>query len=78
MLRHVDELKYAYGGEAASRKLALLDALERQRLPRASAVERVHEFLCYLRAYPDSQAVLTVAETMLGRFDRRADFRRHR
>ena len=78
LIRRIDELKFVYGGDAAARKLALLDALERRRLPRASAVERVHEFLCYLRAYPDNAAVLDVAETMLGRFDRRADFRRHR
>jgi hypothetical protein len=77
-IRRIDSLKYVYGGDAADQKLALLDAIDRRRLPHARAVERIHEFLCYLRAYPDNAAVLDVAESMLGRFDRRADFRRHR
>lgn len=39
---------------------------------------RLHEFLCFLRAYPDNQAVLDGAERMLAHFDRRADLRRNR
>ncbi len=77
-LRLVDALKYTYGGDAAARKLALLEALEGRSLPSAPAVERVHEFLCYLRAYPDTQAVLDAAERMLARFGRRPDLRRFR
>ena len=65
VLQGIDDLKRAYGGDTAARKLALLDALERRRLPSARAVERLHESLCVLRAYPDSQAVLDAAERML-------------
>jgi hypothetical protein len=77
-VRHVDQLKYTYGGDAAARKLALLGALEHRTLPSARAVERAHEFLCYLRAYPDNAAVLDAAERMLARFGRRPDLRRSR
>ena len=78
LLRQIGELKNAYGGDAASRKLELLGALNRQALRSPGAVLRLHEFLCFLRAYPDDQAVLEQAERMLARFERRADVRRFR
>ena len=77
-LQRIDELKNAYGGDAAARKLAALSELEGQRLRRAAAVLRLHEFLCFLRAYPDNRAVLDAAERMLARFERRPDLRRFR
>jgi hypothetical protein len=78
LLRQIGELKNAYGGDAASRKLEVLGALNKQALRGPGAVLRLHEFLCFLRAYPDSQAVLEQAERMLARFERRADLRRFR
>ena len=78
LLQQIRALKNAYGGEAAGRKLALLDALDRHSLRSPGAVLRLHEWLCFLRAYPDNQAVLDLAEAMLGHIDQRADFRRHR
>ena len=78
LLRQIDALKNAYGGDAASRKLELLRTLEKQPLRTSAAVLRLHEFLCFLRAYPDSQAVLDRTERLLARFERRADLRRFR
>jgi hypothetical protein len=78
LVRRMEDGKYAYGGDAGNRRLALLQALERRQLPSARAVERLHEFLCYLRAYPDNAAVLQRAERVLAGFSRRADLRRHR
>ena len=78
LLRQIDELKNAYGGDAAGRKLDLLDALEGSRSGAPGAVLRLHEFLCFLRAYPDNEAVLDEVERMLARFERRADLRRYR
>jgi hypothetical protein len=78
LLTRIDDLKSAYGGDAAARKLELLGALERRTLRSARAVEGLHEFLCCLRAYPDNRAVLDQAERMLAGFERRADVRRHR
>jgi hypothetical protein len=40
-------------------------------------VERLHEVLCFLRAYPDDARVAGQAERMLRRFARRADLRVH-
>ena len=39
---------------------------------------RLHEALCFLRAYPDDARVLAQTERMLGNFHRRSDLRRHR
>jgi hypothetical protein len=78
LVRRIDDEKFAYGGDAGSRKLALLRALERRQLRGARAVKSLHEFLCYLRAYPDNAAVLARTERLLAAFSRRADLRRHR
>jgi len=77
-LEELDALKLAYGGDAEGRKLAVLSALDRLSLRSAAAVVRLHEFLCFLRAYPDSPAVFDRVQQMLGGFERRADLRRHR
>lgn len=76
-LAALERLKAEFGGGAATRKLAVLRALERARLASARAVLGLHEALCFLRAYPDDAAVLAQVERMLARFDRRADLRRH-
>ena len=78
LLRQMDELKYDCGGVAAVRKLDLIEALDARALESPAAVLRLHEFLCFVRAYPDNQAVLDRAERMLVAFERRADLRRHR
>jgi hypothetical protein len=65
-------------GRCADEKLALLKRLARVQLSTAGQVRRLHELLCFLRAYPDDARVLAQVEAMLDRFDRRADLRRHR
>jgi hypothetical protein len=66
--------RYGYADE----KLALLKRLAHAQLSTAAQVRRLHELLCFLRAYPDDARVLSRVEAMLERFDRRADLRRHR
>jgi hypothetical protein len=77
VLRQLEKLKNVYGGDAAVRKLELLSKLT-ARLDKADEVGRLHEFLCFLHAYPDSGPVLKQVEHMLARFARRGDLRRHR
>jgi len=67
-----------FGPEAARAKLELLGRLERAALPSAAAVSRLHETLCFLRAYPDDAELLALVERMLAGFARRRDLRRHR
>ncbi len=69
-------LEFAAG--AADTKLALLKQLARSRLGSARAVLRLHEALCFIRAYPDNAAVLAQVQAMLAGFARRADLHAHR
>jgi hypothetical protein len=71
-------MKGESGPDAAAARLACLLELERAVLRRASDVERLHETLCWLRAYPDDARLLARVERMLERFDRRRDLKRHR
>lgn len=73
VIRHAD-----YGAGTAETKLALLAGLEQGELTRAPSVLRLHEVLCFLRAYPDSPQLLRQVERMLAAFHRRRDLRRHR
>jgi len=77
-LAALEAVKAEYAPGAAGRKRALLDALEGARLATARQVLRLHETLCFLRAYPDDPAVLARVEGLLARFERRADLQRHR
>jgi len=76
-LRGLERIAREYGAGLAAQKLALLVRLEGARLARAGDVLRLHETLCFLRAYPDDRAVLDRVERMLADFARRADLRRH-
>jgi hypothetical protein len=62
----------------AARKLVLMEALSRTRLPSARQVLRLHESLCFLAAYPDDRHVHGRAWSMLRAFSRRPDLRTHR
>jgi hypothetical protein len=77
-LTALERRKDRYDAASARAKCALLRRLRRARLPRAEQVRRLHEVLCFLRAYPDDAAVLREVEAMLAAFGRRADLRAHR
>ena len=77
-LATLERLRLAYGPEAALAKLESLRALRRRRLPSARAVARLHEALCFLRAYPDDAAILALVQAMLERFAARPDLRAQR
>jgi hypothetical protein len=78
LLKRLEGLKDAYGNDARALKLELLRQLDRRRLATARQVHRLHEVLCFLRAYPDDRALLAQVEQMLAGFAARADLRRHR
>ena len=75
-LRSLERIHRQYGPGLAERKVALLRRLARARLVSAGSVRRFHEVLCFLRAYPDSPALLESVEAMLTRFASRSDLRR--
>ena len=78
LLRRLEALRDAYGADAGASKLAILETLSASRLSTSSQVLRLHECLCFLRAYPDDRRVLGQVEGMLAAFARRPDLRRHR
>jgi hypothetical protein len=77
-LTSLERMKLRYGAGIATRRLRLLRRLDRARLKSAAAVQRLHELLCFLRAYPDDAAVDAQVARMLARFAQRADLRAHR
>ena len=74
----LERIKDRYGAQSAESKLALLRRLARAKLRSAGAVLRLHEVLCFLRAYPDDARVLAQVERMLAGFAKRADLGRAR
>src|SRR5512133_4400976 len=77
-LRALERCKDQYGAGCAEAKLVLLGRLARADLRSARAVKRLHEVLCFLRAYPDEARLLALVERMLARFERRPDLARAR
>ncbi|MHC4844845.1 MAG: hypothetical protein ACYTCU_01650 [Planctomycetota bacterium] len=75
LLSELEGLKDRFGGVVSATKLALLSGLRRARFSRADDVLRLHELLCFMRAYADDAAVLERVERMLDAFDRRSDLR---
>jgi len=76
-LRRLEQLKHRFGEEAVAARLALMRELDRGDLRTAAQVRRLHEVLCFLRAYPGDARVAARAARMLDRFDRRQDLVRH-
>src|SRR5204863_125075 len=56
------------GAEARPEKLRLLARLATVQIARAPTLERLHESLCFVRAYPDDAAVQDAAERALREF----------
>src|SRR5688572_14608219 len=75
-LRELERVQGEFGAGTAERKLELLRKLERARLGSARAVHRLHEALCFLRAYPDDARILAEVERQLAGFDERPDLMR--
>ncbi len=78
LLRRLERQTAVYEGDVASRKRELIAELAKRRMPDADSTLRLHECLCFLRAYPDDAATLSIVERTLARFARRPDVRKHR
>ena len=75
-LEQLELLREVFGVRAVSEKLTLLASLEHKSLSRSSEVERLHEMLCFMRAWPDSPKLLATVNRMLRNFDAREDLQR--
>ncbi len=77
-LERLERSRAGFGDGSEALKLALLGPLEHGSLATAAQVLRLHDVLCFLRAYPDGPLLLAAVERMLARFPGRRDLRRHR
>src|SRR6185503_326244 len=71
MLDQLNELKTAFGPQAARKTQALLERLSQQKFRDTDSLVRYHELLLFVRAYPHNAAVLRAAESELSRFAER-------
>ena len=74
----LERLRLQFGPQAAGHKQTVLRRLGAADMPSAAALARLHELLCFLRAYPDNAALLRVTCALLQGFERRRDLRRYR
>ena len=72
-LERLESLREALDASASREKLQLLRELEHRSLGRAADVERLHEVLCFSRAWPDNPKLLTTVHRMLRNFSARPD-----
>jgi hypothetical protein len=77
-LATLERYKDRFGAGAAETKLVLLARLDGTRFRTPRQVERLHEALCFMRAYPGDAVVLAAVEHILERFSNRTDLRRFR
>ncbi len=77
-LKQLEQVKDTYEGNAATKKLRLLQELQKARLSHTKEVYRLHEVLCFLHAYPDSREILEQVKIMLDTFANRRDLHDHR
>ena len=61
-------LQRLYDADTTHRKRVLLQMLEKTSLRTAPEVVRLHDLLCFLRAYPDNKSILSLVERMLADF----------
>ncbi|HUX32503.1 MAG TPA: hypothetical protein VMV51_01420 [Gemmatimonadaceae bacterium] len=68
--RRLHAIRADFGAAAGVEKAALIERLTHQPPTRRAAVVRLHDDLLFLRAFPDSPAVLRAAARALAGFDR--------
>ena len=67
-IRRLGEIRNRYGGAATGEKLDLLIRIPGLSLRSARDLISLHQSLCFLRAFPDSEEIHTSAVTILGDF----------
>jgi len=76
-LQQLQRLQHARDSGSSGDKLRLLRALHQGSLRNPDEIIRLHDLLCFMRAYPDNEPVLKQVERMLGDFHSRKDLTRH-
>jgi hypothetical protein len=71
LLAQMEESRYRFGRGESARVITLLRALDRQTFRDAKSIIRFHESLMFLRAFPQSSAVIHKTESILTNFWRK-------
>lgn len=77
-LARLEKLRLVFSQAVAAEKHRLLCRLVNSQLSSAPAVRRLHEMLCWMRAYPDDEQILTATDAALRTFAARKDLQRFR
>ena len=67
-LTQLEACRYRFGRHEAARVVKLLKSLDAGRFPDPASLIRFHEALLFLRAFPQSPAVVRITERILNRF----------
>ena len=73
LLTRLERIARRFGEGGAPQKLQLLRHVARRRLTTPAQVRRLHEVICFLRAYPDDADVLAEVERQVATFGQRRD-----
>ena len=77
-LEQLLKLKFDFDAASRRKKFDLLARVNTEEMPDADSVVRLHEQLCFMRAYPDNRRVLRQVEELLTSFSEREDLVLHR
>ncbi len=76
-LKQLESLRCEFDSVSAQKKKAHLEVLKTAQLRSPEQVTRLHELLCFMQAWPDDEAILSLVDKMLSRFQKRRDLIRH-
>jgi len=74
-LNRLEKLKTTFGINQQFSKSILLKKLQNRRLTNVGQVIRLHDVLCFMYAYPDSEEIFLTTKTMLKSFSERSDLK---
>jgi hypothetical protein len=78
MLTELEKLRSLRDQQSSQEKLQLLCTLQRKRFTDSDSIERFHDMLCFLRAYPDNAEIHTQVEKCMSEFSSRSDLRKYK
>ena len=67
-IKRLYKIRGQFGLHTDTEKLTLLESLRKQKIPTASDLRRLHETLCFVRAFPDSREHYRRAVALLNDF----------
>jgi len=77
-LTRLEKIKTVFDQATEKEKRQLLQTLSKKRLTTSKQVQRLHNVLCFIYAYPDSEQVFSLVNSILHNFAGRSDLRKHR